>query len=143
MKTQSLTARPVTGTFPKIEQELSLAAGRDGDDQFFVLTSCRMTRGIVTTIFAEPGHGATPDALRACWQDAYGAETFVRLLPAGAFPQARDVARTNFIDLAWRHDPRTGRWLLFSAEDNVVKGAAGQAIQCYNLMSGWPEDTAL
>ena len=67
----------------------------------------------------------------------------MRLLPPSLFPQARDVARTNFIDLAWRHDPRTGRFLLFSAEDNVVKGAAGQGIQCFNLMAGWPENAGL
>ena len=50
---------------------------------------------------------------------------------------------SNFVDLAWRHDPRTGRFILFSALDNIVKGAAGQAVQCFNLMTGWPETTAL
>ena len=50
---------------------------------------------------------------------------------------------TNFIDIAWRHDPRTGRIVLLSAEDNLVKGAAGQAIQNMNLMFGLPETTGL
>lgn len=126
----------------EIEQELSLAAGGT-----VTISFCPhlvpLTRGILTTIYTTPRTGARPDDVGACWQQAYGGESFVRLLPPGAFPQIRDVARTNFIDLAWRHDPRTGRCVLFSAEDNVVKGAAGQAVQCFNLMSGWPEDAAL
>ena len=126
----------------EIEQELSLAAGSP-----LVISFCPhlvpLTRGIVTTIYATPRPGASPEELDRCWQEAYGSEAFVRLLPPGAYPQAREVARTNCIDLAWRHDPRTGRWLLFSAEDNLVKGAAGQAVQCFNLMAGWPEDAAL
>ena len=126
----------------EIEQELSLAEG-NAVTISFCPHLVPLTRGIVTTIYATPRSGTDADAIGACWQDAYGAEPFVRLLPAGAFPQTRDVARTNFIDLAWRHDPRTVRWLLFSAEDNIVKGAAGQAIQCFNLMAGWPEVTAL
>lgn len=124
----------------EIEQELSLAA-----DRAVTISFCPhlvpLTRGIATTIYATPLPGIDPQAPEKCWQDAYASEPFVRLLPPGVFPQVRDVARTNFIDLAWRHDPRTGRWLLFSAEDNVVKGAAGQAVQCFNLMCGFRETT--
>ena len=128
----------------EIEQELSLAAGQPVTISF-TPHLIPLTRGILTTIYTVP----TGDVASAtttpgsCWAEAYGREAFVRLLPAGEFPQTRDVARTNFIDLAWRADPRTGRWVLFSAEDNLVKGAAGQAVQCFNLMAGWPETTAL
>ncbi len=126
----------------EIEQELSWAA-----DKPVVISFCPhlipLTRGILTTIYATPSPGADPCSPGRCWQEAYAAEPFVRLLPDGMFPEIRHVVRTNQVDLAWRHDPRTSRWLLFSAEDNVVKGAAGQAIQCFNLMAGWPEDTAL
>lgn len=126
----------------EIEQELSLAAGSP-----LTISFCPhlvpLTRGIVTTIYATPRPGVDPTAVGRCWEEAYRNEGFVRLLPAGLYPQARDVARTNFIDLAWRHDERTGRFLLFSAEDNVVKGAAGQAVQCFNLMAGWPENAGL
>lgn len=122
----------------EIEQELSLAAART-----VTISFCPhlvpLTRGITTTIYASPVPGADPQSPAKCWQDAYGGEPFVRLLPPGIFPQVRDVARTNFIDLAWRHDPRTNRWMFFSVEDNVVKGAAGQAVQCFNLMCGWEE----
>lgn len=126
----------------EIEQELSWAAGQN-----VVISFCPhlipLTRGIVTTINATPSSGNRPDAPAECWQFAYGQESFVRMLPSTQYPQAREVARTNFVDLAWRHDPRTGRWIIFSALDNIVKGAAGQAIQCFNLMTEWPETTAL
>jgi N-acetyl-gamma-glutamyl-phosphate reductase len=126
----------------EIEQELSLAAGEPVVINF-TPHLIPLTRGILTTIYTTPRPGADSQAVGACWQEAYGAEPFVRLLPKGEFPQVREVARTNFVDLAWRHDPRTGRWILFSAEDNLVKGASGQAVQCFNLMAGWPETTAL
>jgi len=60
-----------------------------------------------------------------------------------ALPDTKNVVGTNVIEIGWRLDPRTGRVLLLSAEDNLVKGASGQAIQSFNLMSGWPETTAL
>ena len=126
----------------EIEQELSVAA-RETVTISFVPHLIPLTRGIVTTIHAVPTAGVDPGAFEPCWQAAYGRESFVRLLPDGQFPQAREVARTNFVDLAWRHDPRTARTLFFSAVDNIVKGAAGQAVQCFNLMTGWPEITAL
>ena len=124
----------------EIEQELSLAANATVTINFCPHL-IPLTRGIATTIYAMPAPGADPQAPGRCWQENYGGEAFVRILPPGVFPQVRDVARTNFIDLAWRHDPRTGRWLFFSAEDNIVKGAAGQAVQCFNLMNGWAETT--
>ena len=126
----------------EIEQELSLAA-RQTVTISFVPHLVPLTRGIVTTINAGLAPGVDPSAVARCWLDAYGHEPFVRLLPDGQLPQAREVARTNFVDLAWRHDPRTGRVLCFSAVDNIVKGAAGQAVQCFNLMTGWAETTAL
>jgi N-acetyl-gamma-glutamyl-phosphate reductase len=67
----------------------------------------------------------------------------VRLLGEKELPDTKHVTGTNFVDVAFRHDPRTGRFVLLSAEDNLVKGAAGQAVQCLNLLCGWPEETAL
>ena len=127
----------------EIEQELSLASGRAATISFCPHL-IPLTRGIVSTINAVPVAGnVDPTAPAKCWHDAYAHEPFVRLLPDGQYPQTREVARSNFVDLAWRHDPRTGHWLFFSAVDNIVKGAAGQAVQCFNLMTGWPETTAL
>jgi N-acetyl-gamma-glutamyl-phosphate reductase len=68
---------------------------------------------------------------------AYTDQPFVRLLGAGVCADTKNVTRTNFIDIGWHHDPRTGRVILTSAEDNLGKGAGGQAVQCFNLMSGF------
>ena len=127
----------------EIEQELSLCADTGQVTISFCPHLIPLTRGILTTIHAAPCGGMDPDAIADAWQTTYAAEPFVRLLPEGQFPQTGNVARTNFIDLAWRRDERTGACLLFSAEDNIVKGAAGQAVQCFNLMTGWPETTGL
>jgi N-acetyl-gamma-glutamyl-phosphate reductase len=71
-------------------------------------------------------------------QAAYGDSGFIRLLGLGGCPDTKNVARTNFLDIGWHHDPRTGRLLLLSAEDNLGKGAGGQAVQSFNLMFGLP-----
>ncbi len=125
----------------EIEQELALAAGGETVTTNFTPHLIPISRGMLTTIYVEPTREMQAgDLLEA----AYRGEPFVRLLaPDGSLPEIAHVARTNFIDVACRHDPRTGRWVLFSAQDNLVKGAAGQAVQCFNLMAGWEEETAL
>ncbi len=123
----------------EIEQELSLAAGQPVVINF-TPQLIPVTRGILSTILVR---SSAPEAVGECWRRAYQDETFVRLLGPAEFPQLSAVVRTNFVDLAERHDPRTGRHILLSAEDNLVKGASGQAVQCFNLMAGWPESTAL
>jgi N-acetyl-gamma-glutamyl-phosphate reductase len=126
----------------EIEQELSRAAGSPVTISF-APHLIPITRGIHTTIHARPAARATPAQIDAALNHAYAQEPFVRLLGVTGSPDTRHVAQTNFLDLAWRHDPRTGRLVLLSAEDNLVKGAAGQAIQCLNVMCGWPEATGL
>jgi N-acetyl-gamma-glutamyl-phosphate reductase len=126
----------------EVEQELSIAAG-EAVTISFAPHLVPLNRGIQTTIHASLRAGVEPAQIGAAWQTAYGSETFVRLLPAGALPDTKNVALTNFIDLAWRHDPRTGRVVLLSAEDNLVKGAAGQAVQSLNILCGWPEELGL
>jgi N-acetyl-gamma-glutamyl-phosphate reductase len=74
---------------------------------------------------------------------AYGREPFVRLLEGNALPDTKNVVGTNVIEIAWRLDPRTGRLILMSAEDNLVKGASGQAVQSLNLLCGFPETAGL
>ncbi len=124
----------------EIEQELSLAAGSKVVITF-VPHLAPMTRGIHTTIFTAPEEGITLADVEASWEKAYGHEPFVRLI--ATLPDVKSVAHTNFCDIAARHDARTGRILLFSAEDNLVKGAAGQAVQNFNLMAGLPETESL
>lgn len=126
----------------EIEQELSGAAGEKIVINFTPhLVS--ITRGILTTIFASPAPGISPAEITAALIDAYKNEVFIRLQGEKGTAEIKNVAHTNFLDIAWRHDPRTGRVILFSAEDNLVKGAAGQAVQSMNLMCGWPETVAL
>jgi N-acetyl-gamma-glutamyl-phosphate reductase len=81
--------------------------------------------------------------ITACYQAAYASEPFVRLLEGKALPDTKNVVGTNVIEIAWRLDPRTGRLIVMSAEDNLVKGASGQAVQCLNLMCGFPETAGL
>ena len=126
----------------EIEQELSLAAAERVVVNF-TPHLIPVNRGIHTTIYAQRAPGVTPAEINAALVNAYSDEPFVRLLGEEFFPDTKNVTHTNFLDLAWRHDPRTGRVILLSAEDNLVKGAAGQAVQSLNLMCGWPETTGL
>jgi N-acetyl-gamma-glutamyl-phosphate reductase len=83
------------------------------------------------------------EKVAACYHAAYDAAPFVRLLEGKALPDTKNVVGTNFLEIAWRLDPRTGRLIVLSAEDNLVKGASGQAVQSMNLMCGWPETAGL
>ncbi len=126
----------------EIEQELSLAAGQPVVISF-APHLIPVNRGILTTIHATLKTGAAPETIGATLEQAYAAEPFVRLLGPNGAPELKHVVATNFVDIGWRFDPRTGRVILLSAEDNVVKGASGQAIQSFNLMSGQPETMGL
>ena len=126
----------------EIEQELSDAAGEKIVINF-TPHLVPLTRGILTTIYATPAAGISAAEISAALMNAYKNEVFIRLQGEKGVAEIKNVAHTNFIDIAWRHDPRTGRVILLSAEDNLVKGAAGQAVQSMNLMCGWPESVAL
>lgn len=126
----------------EIEQELSYATGESVIVNF-TPHLIPVTRGIHTTIYAALRPEVTAAQVSEAFEAAYAEETFVRLLGEKAFPDTKYVTQTNFIDIAWRHDPRTNRVVLFSAEDNLVKGAGGQAVQSLNVMCGWPEATGL
>ena len=73
----------------------------------------------------------------------YGQEPFVRLLEGKALPDTKNVVGTNVIEIAWRLDPRTGRLVVISAQDNILKGASGQAVQSMNVLAGFPETSGL
>jgi N-acetyl-gamma-glutamyl-phosphate reductase len=126
----------------EIEQELSSAAGQPVVINF-TPHLIPVTRGISTTIYAQPASAAAAEEIGPTLAEAYRDEPFVRLLGAGQLPDTKNVTFTNFIDVAHRLDPRTGRCILLSAEDNLVKGASGQAIQSLNLMCGWDETAGL
>jgi N-acetyl-gamma-glutamyl-phosphate reductase len=126
----------------EIEQELTAAADKKVTVNFTPIL-VPLSRGILTTIYATPAPGVSAAGISEAMNDRYGKEPFVRLLGADQYPDIKNVAHTNFIDVAWRHDPRTGRVILLSAIDNLVKGASGQAVQCLNLMRGWDEAASL
>jgi N-acetyl-gamma-glutamyl-phosphate reductase len=120
----------------EIEQELSLAAGNQVTVSF-IPHLIPVNSGIVTTTTAKLRDGVSPEAIGTTLVDAYSGSHFVRLLGRGGCADTKNVTRTNFIDIGWQHDPRTGRIILMSAEDNLGKGAGGQAVQCFNLMYGF------
>ncbi len=126
----------------EVEQELSNAAGEPMIIQF-APHLIPLNRGIITTIHADPAMGLTAESLEKMYETAYGSEWFIRLLGSTRYPDIKNVVGTNHLEIAWRVDPRTGRVILMSAVDNLVKGAAGQAIQCFNIMNGWNEALGL
>ncbi len=128
----------------ELEEQLSAAAGRKVVMQF-TPHLIPVNRGILTTLCLKPtGSPAdTAQEVAAAYRKAYSEEPFVRLLEGKTLPDTKNVVGTNFLELAWRVDPRTGRLIVMSAEDNIVKGTSGQAIQCFNLMHGLPETTGL
>ena len=128
---------------PEIEEQLGYAAGRE-----FVLNFTPhlvpMNRGILVTAYAD----LTPESLdvmrvRAAYEKYYGQETFIRLLPRGDCPETKWVEGSNFVDIGFVIDERTRRIIMMGALDNLVKGAAGQAVQNMNLLFGLPEEMGL
>ncbi|HZL41954.1 MAG TPA: N-acetyl-gamma-glutamyl-phosphate reductase [Verrucomicrobiae bacterium] len=134
----------------EIEQELSFAAGEQVTVQF-TPHLVPVNRGILTTLYLTPGRlfsetqglPAYQQEIAAAYQKAYGNEPFVRLLENNELPDTKNVVGTNVIEIAWRLDPRTGRLIVVSAEDNLVKGAGGQAVQSMNIVCGFPETAGL
>ncbi len=134
----------------EIEQELSLAAGGPVIIQF-TPHLMPVNRGILTTLYLAPtrhfddaaGAAALNAEVAACYQAAYANEPFVRVLEGKALPDTKNVTGTNVVEFAWRVDPRTGRLVVMSAEDNIVKGASGQAVQSMNIRCGFPETAGL
>jgi N-acetyl-gamma-glutamyl-phosphate reductase len=126
----------------EIEEQLELLTGARTVIQFNPHLA-PMRYGIATTITVPAAPGATIDSLYASWRKAYGAAPFVHILPAGETPDTAHVIGTNRIDMSAVHDPRTGNFVITSAEDNLVKGTAGQAIQTMNLWYGFDETAGL
>jgi N-acetyl-gamma-glutamyl-phosphate reductase len=100
-------------------------------------------RGIVSTIHVDLAKGWDLSRVTATLRGAYEKEPFIRLCPPGVWPAVADVRATNFCDIAWAVDEAHGHLIVVSALDNLVKGAAGQAVQCMNIRSGLPETMGL
>ena len=127
---------------PEIEENISRFAGRPVKITF-VPHLVPMTRGMESTVYVTMSPGTDESQIRGCLESHYRNKPFIRLLPGGRFPDTLHVKGTNFCDIGWAVDPGSGRLILMSAIDNLVKGAAGQAVQNMNLMFGLDETAGL
>ena len=129
---------------PEMEQELGILSGQDVVAAF-VPHLAPMARGIMTSVYLKPAAPSRVNLaqLRELYQSAYFDEPFVRLMPEGEPPSVANVVGTNFCDIGLFYSDRHGRIVVQSALDNLVKGAAGQAIQNMNVMFGLDETAGL
>ncbi len=127
---------------PEIEEQLGYACGREIVLNF-TPHLVPMNRGILVTAYGNLTGDYTDAQIRAIYQKYYGKERFVRVLEEGIAPETRWVEGSNYTDVNFRIDPRTKRVIAMGALDNLVKGAAGQAVQNMNLVFGLPEETGL
>ena len=127
---------------PEIEQTLSKVGGKKVKITF-VPHLLPVNRGIVSTMYIKLKDGITKEQVREVYESKYENEQFVRVLKDGATANLRNVKFTNMCDISLHIDVRTNTLIVVSTIDNMVKGAAGQAIQNMNLIFGLPEETGL
>ncbi len=127
---------------PEIEQEVGRLCGRPVQ-LTFTPHLLPISRGILSTVYAMLSTEISHDEVARVYDDFYGTEFFVRVLRAGTAPATQYVRGSNFCDIGFKVDSRTGRIIILSAIDNIVKGAAGQAVQNMNLLCGFAEDLGL
>ena len=129
----------------EIEQEIALLTGKKAPITF-IPHLVPLNRGILSTVTATllgTVNGDSEEKVLALYREFYRDKPFVRVLDRETLPEVRRVARTNFVEIGLRVDARTGRLIVVSVIDNLVKGTAGQAIQAANLRLGWPEEEGL
>ena len=127
---------------PEIEEQLSYAAGYPITLNF-TPHLVPMNRGILVTAYASLKKDVTYEEVKAVYDKYYANEQFVRVLDKDVCPQTKWVEGSNYVDVNFKIDPRTKRIIMMGAMDNLVKGAAGQAVQNMNLMFGLPENEGL
>ena len=132
---------------PEIEEQLGYVSGEEVILNF-TPHLVPMNRGILITAYAslkkkEDGTSYNKEEIRALYEEAYKNEKFVRVLPEGTCPETKWVEGSNYVDVNVVVDQRTNRVIMMGAMDNLVKGAAGQAVQNMNIMCGLPEDMGL
>ena len=127
---------------PEIEEQLGYAAKEDVRISF-TPHLVPMNRGILATEYATLTKQATYEEIKAVYDKYYKEEKFIRVLEEGVCPETKWVEGSNYVDINFKIDPRTNRIIMMGAIDNLVKGAAGQAVQNMNLMFGLPESEGL
>jgi len=127
---------------PEMEEVLSLEAGKPVKITF-VPHLVPMTRGILTTIYTTPVKNVGHEEIRNCFTSFYSDRAFIRICPDNRSPDTLHVRGNNYCDIGFKHDARNNCLILISAIDNLVKGAAGQAVQNMNIMLGLDETAGL
>lgn len=127
---------------PEIEEQLGYAAGEEVLINF-TPHLVPMNRGILATEYAKLTKKVTPEEVKAVYDKYYAKETFVRVMGDGVCPETKWVEGSNYVDIGFKIDERTGRIIMMGAIDNLVKGAAGQAVQNMNLLFGLDETMGL
>ncbi len=128
---------------PEIEEQLGYACGRDDLKLIFTPHLVPMNRGILVTAYANLAKDVSYEDVKATYDKYYDKEYFVRVLPKDVCPETRWVEGSNFVDIGFKLEPRTNRIIAMGALDNLVKGAAGQAVQNMNLLFGFEENEGL
>lgn len=128
---------------PEIEEQLGYACGRDDLKLIFTPHLVPMNRGILVTAYANLTKDVTYEDVKAAYDKYYDKEYFIRVLPKDVCPETRWVEGSNFVDIGFKIEPRTNRLIMMGVLDNLVKGAAGQAVQNMNLLFGLPENEGL
>jgi N-acetyl-gamma-glutamyl-phosphate reductase len=127
---------------PEIEQELSQLAGKKLTVTF-VPHVIPMDRGILSTAYVNLTRKLKTEEALSLFQEHYSKEPFIRIYPGGVLPNTKDVRGTNYCDIGVKVNETDGRMVVVTAIDNLVKGAAGQAVQNMNIMLGFPETMGL
>lgn len=127
---------------PEIEEQLGYASGEKVVLNF-TPHLVPMNRGILVTEYATLKKKVTYEEVKAVYDQYYAKEKFVRVLDRDVCPETKWVEGSNYVDIGFKIDPRTNRIIMMGAIDNLVKGAAGQAVQNMNLLFGLPEDEGL
>jgi N-acetyl-gamma-glutamyl-phosphate reductase len=126
----------------EIEEQLSASANQPITLSFHPHLG-PMNRGLCSTISVRPKSSLSASKIRDCWAATYPDRLFVQILEQGIFPETGNVVGTNRIDISVSEDSRMNRYILCSAEDNLLKGAGGQAVQSMNICNGYEEDCGL
>ena len=127
---------------PEIEEQLGYASGKEVVINF-TPHLVPMNRGILATEYAKLTKDVTWEEVKAVYDKYYANEKFVRVLEKDVYPETKWVEGSNYVDIGFKIDPRTNRIIMMGAIDNLVKGAAGQAVQNMNLIFGLPESEGL
>ncbi len=127
---------------PEIEEQAAMLVG-ENIILNFTPHVIPMTRGILNTVYLKLTENINQEEIFSLYQEYYATEKFVRILLPPELPETRHVTGTNFCDISLRLDTRNNRLIVVSVIDNLVKGAAGQAVQNMNILQGWAEEEGL